>query len=381
MPVYFGNSGVMDMDVVRLMGVSVKSDSAIGYFGTGLKYAIATLLRNGCTVQIFTGGVTYNFVGVEKEIRGKKFQVILMNGEQLGFTTDLGRDWELWQAYRELHSNCLDENGIIRNQPVMGETLIVVHGKEFEQCYHDRHKIFISSEPLHFVDGVEIHPGRNSYVFYRGVRVHRLPKESMFTYNITNPMPLTEDRTARSAYDVEYRIETRLPAVPSEKFAEKLLRTKGDFWENSLDLSLCGAPSDEFLDVMERLYDDYTVNEKARMLLRKARGDKNHKPIVLTEVEKQTINEACEFVTKKLNARITPGDFTFIETAGPNVMAVCNSERQMLISRQAIANGAEFLAITMYEEWIHKTLGFADESRGMQQFLFDKILQLAKEMP
>ena len=32
-----------------------------------------------------------------------------MNGERLGFTTDLGKTWEMWQIFRELYSNMLDE--------------------------------------------------------------------------------------------------------------------------------------------------------------------------------------------------------------------------------------------------------------------------------
>lgn len=46
--IIFENSGEIDPQLISLIGVNVKeSESAIGYFGTGLKYAIACLARWG----------------------------------------------------------------------------------------------------------------------------------------------------------------------------------------------------------------------------------------------------------------------------------------------------------------------------------------------
>ena len=53
MTVYFANAGLIDLDVIRIMGVSVKTkDNPIGYFGTGLKFALSTLLRSGHKVTL-----------------------------------------------------------------------------------------------------------------------------------------------------------------------------------------------------------------------------------------------------------------------------------------------------------------------------------------
>ncbi|HEX4610447.1 MAG TPA: hypothetical protein VH092_19815, partial [Urbifossiella sp.] len=41
----FSNPGAIDINLVKLLGVSVKdSDNAIGFFGTGMKYALACTL-------------------------------------------------------------------------------------------------------------------------------------------------------------------------------------------------------------------------------------------------------------------------------------------------------------------------------------------------
>ena len=48
MSIIFTNQGEIDIRAVTTFGVSVKNDnSAIGMFGTGLKYAIAIILRHG----------------------------------------------------------------------------------------------------------------------------------------------------------------------------------------------------------------------------------------------------------------------------------------------------------------------------------------------
>lgn len=49
------------------------------------------------------------------------------------------------------------------------------------------------------------------------------------------------------------------------------------------------------------------------------------------------------------------------------------------IPETCIAKGIQWVASTIYEEWIHKHRGFPDRSRGMQQYLFDKIFELVQE--
>lgn len=186
MTIYFANKGTIDLDTIRTMGVSVKvNDNPIGYFGTGIKYAIATLLRTGHTVSLFTNGETVQFRLREKEIRGKKFELVFMDDEQLAFTSELGKNWEVWQAYRELASNTMDEGGSISGRFVEADTVFAVDGPEIGKAHDERNKIFLHSEPWLIADGVEVHRGKSHWLYYRGVRVQRLLKASRFTYNLT----------------------------------------------------------------------------------------------------------------------------------------------------------------------------------------------------
>lgn len=376
MSVYFCNSGCLELDVIRTMGVSVKSETAIGYFGTGLKYAIATLLRTDHEVTLIIDQDEYKFTARPKEIRGKTFHLVFMNEEQLSFTTDLGRDWKVWQAYRELYSNTLDERGSIGYIREEADTIFKVSGPEIDDVHGDRSSIFLQNEPWIVGDGVDIHRGRSSYVFYRGVRVHKLVKPSMFTYNFTCLMALTEDRTLASVYDMNYKFETRLPKIPDQEFAMKFLEPSWEGFESQLSVSSCYEPSEEFLDSLEYFKDDVRLNGRADML-KVHRNVEDHTIFELTDTETEKVQQACDLLKEKLNVVCFVDELFFVENLGPNVMAQAKAGK-IYITRQCLANGFDYLAITIYEEWIHTKMGYPDMTRGMQQFLFDKILELIK---
>lgn len=386
MTVYFSNKGNIDLDVIRTMGVSVKeTGNPIGYFGTGLKYAIATLLRTGHIVSLRTNGETIQFRTRPKEIRGQTFNMVYMDEEQLGFTTDLGKNWTLWQAYRELYSNCIDEGGTIGQTMVEDDTVFTVQkGRVFDMneqsiddIHAERNQIFLQGQPWLVGDGIDVHRGKSKYVYYRGVRVHKLLKPSRFTYNFTCQMMLTEDRTLASSYDMMYKLGTRLPRIADTDFSLKVLDPDWTGLEGDIDFSDCHDPSEEFLDGLEKYRANAKLKERNRDMLRTHRAVKEHEIFTLSEEQAATVREACAML-RKLNAIVHTEDFTFVEHLGPDVYAMVR-DGKIFITRQTIANGVDFLAITMYEEWIHDHLGYPDESRGMQQFLFDKILELIKQ--
>lgn len=145
-PIIFHNQGELDIRAVTTFGLSVKkNDNPIGYFGTGLKYAIAVLLREGCEIEIYSGKTQFKFYSQKDMFRGEECELIFMDGDdadhhQLPFTMALGRNWELWQAYRELYCNALDEDGGVcdKHEDAEGRenfTIINVRGEAFAECF------------------------------------------------------------------------------------------------------------------------------------------------------------------------------------------------------------------------------------------------------
>jgi len=377
MAIHFANPGNIELDAVTTMGVNVKeNDNPIGYFGTGLKYAIATLLRTGHSVTLKTDGTIYQFHSRPKEIRGKEFGMVFMNDQQLGFTIDLGKNWEVWHAYRELYSNCMDEHGTVSGVAQENDTVITVAGPDIANVHADRGKIFLQGEPWLVGDGIEVHRGKSQYLYYRGIRVHKLKRPSRLTYNITTEMRLTEDRTLASEYDAQYKIATKLPRIPNKDLAIKLVDPKNEdkFYEEFIDWSQCWDVSEEFLDGVEMYFNNAKLSETARNMVKKARKKEDFVEFMLDASQAQTATEACVLL-KKLNCNVRPSDYIFVEFLGEGIMALAKDGR-MYITRELVASGAEHLARGMYEEWLHVTMGYFDESRGMQNFLFNKLFEL-----
>ena len=112
--VYFDTPGLLDMRAVTTFGLSVKeNENPIGYFGTGLKYAIAILLRNGADLTISnSSGDVYSFSVNKDTFRNVEFNALAMHSSmrdvELPFTTELGKNWKMWMAFREMYCNTQD---------------------------------------------------------------------------------------------------------------------------------------------------------------------------------------------------------------------------------------------------------------------------------
>lgn len=217
------NEGLIDLDVIKIMGVNVKDgDNSIGVFGTGLKYAIAVFLREGIDFSVMRGLDEYAFTTEEKTIRGKSFDLCVMHGPydsvELGFTTELGKNWEVWQAYREIHSNCLDENGDIwtANKTTQKEN----HTSFCIDIDIDINDIFLNKaeRTLLYSDlSIEIYEGSSSCVYYRGIKAKHLKKPSIHTYNILRNSTLTEDRLLCYDYEITELIANTVSSMNKDE--------------------------------------------------------------------------------------------------------------------------------------------------------------------
>lgn len=132
----FSNSGEVEINAFKLLGASTKrsQEGKIGFFGTGLKYAVALMLREGINFKVFIGEKEVKLGVRQTEFGGTKVGVITVNGEKTSMTTDAGIDWQPWFAIREIYSNALDEGGTMELadsfNPEAGKTKIYVEMSE-----------------------------------------------------------------------------------------------------------------------------------------------------------------------------------------------------------------------------------------------------------
>lgn len=386
--VVFKNKGEIDPRSITTFGVSSKEgENPIGFFGTGLKYAIAILLRNGCEITIYSGLKKMEFSVKTQKIRVDSFGIVTMNKKPLGFTTELGKTWELWQAIRELYCNCTDESGdIFRTtnpdiQPSKGYTTIVVTGQKAHAVMDNIHEFILQSAPLEVLDGVEIHNGASDYVFYKGVRVHKLNKPSLYTYNIINRhLDLTEDRTMKYYWYANIYITGAI--AKAKKLFTDILLAADDVFEHNLDFSDLSNYSDEFLDGVAQLQRTCTtrLNISAVLGLHKTRPNSmpEPEPMSLTALETRRFVKAVDFLSS-IGIDISGYPIIFTEFLGEGILGQAKNEK-IYISRIPFNQGTKMLAGTIMEEYFHLKYKFNDCTYEMQNFLIDKIMTIGEQL-
>lgn len=107
------NQGEIIVEDLILFGSSSKrgDDTKIGQFGSGNKYALPKLIREGCTPIIYSGTKELKVETKRIDHRGFDRDVIFIDGKDSSITTDAGPKWDMWMALREIYSNAIDEGG------------------------------------------------------------------------------------------------------------------------------------------------------------------------------------------------------------------------------------------------------------------------------
>lgn len=410
MPIYFCNAEPINLMAFEIMGLHVKEgDQPIGHFGTGLKYGVATLLRLGCTIEVTrrthevaqTLLETITFETDRQEMRGKEFHRVVMvksdgvvkSRQPLGFTTELGKQWEAWMAFRELHSNVLDEGGVTSDQMPQGTwgTVIKVTGRAIEEAYQQMPRIFLDPR-LHRLESVdpeprcEIIPLVGKFIYYRGVRVGEFEAIApLATYNFRAKMALTEDRTLLLGYNTRYSIMASVMTLKDENFIRQVVLAQQPQFEAFLEFSEYLAPSESFLRVVERERKNHKLNASARKVWERANPDK----VALDWEDQETTSEVhlrqlekAYALLARLGVVMKREDFLVVRGLGADVMGLYSkSGDQILLAESTLDQGYRVIASTLYEEWLHKNEGLGDESRSMQNFLFNKLFAVLDSAP
>ncbi len=283
--VVFTNPGELDLRLLAVMGVNVKPQASghpIGQFGTGFKYALAVLLRSGVQIAIQSGLQQVRVITSRTELRGQEFETVELaerigEGEDeeiehfvpLGFTTQLGRNWQPWMAFRELWSNAQDEGGgnpeLVDQFPPAeaGITRIVLGGDVALAEFTKIGDWLVTSSPVVVIPGeLEIHPAAgNSAVFYRGIRVYSHEGKATYSYNILSDQTLTEDRTLDS-YSCRQAIVRAVAKVTDQQVAEVILLSQD--WEKGFDFDYISTMSPEFLAAVKTQREHQHFNRSAR---------------------------------------------------------------------------------------------------------------------
>lgn len=385
--ILFRNSGLIDLAAVSTFGASSKEgDNPIGYFGTGLKYAVAILLRSGATVRLHRGNRRFNFFSQPTRIRNDEFDVVYWQergkkAQSLGFTTRLGINWELWQAFRELYCNMLDEQGHAEKAADWSvgenETLFAVKHPEFEKLYADRHNIVLADTPHLKGENADAYLGSSKHLFYRGVRVATAERPTLYRYNITRSIDLTEDRTIKYAFQVRYALLKMIINSSDPEFVASVLTAPEDYYESKLDYTEAAynLPSDLFISTVRKLKGHARLNSTAVKYLASYLPKEEPSLAQLTDVQREDLKDgaalAVRVVPELHQYPIIPTEDLPDGTMGQVIIGV----NKIFIAVRTLSMGRRMIAGTLMEEFLHLKHGLDDCSRPMQNWLIDRLMQ------
>lgn len=381
----FHSPTVLPIEAATTMGVSVKeSDNAIGKFGTGLKYAIAGVLRLGGRIRITIEGQPYLFTAKPTEIRGKAFSVVHCNDVPCGFTTDLGKHWEPWQLFRELASNSLDEGGSLgAAAPADAVTVIDVRCPEVEAAGRDEGVFLRDGLPvlLSGAIGATVHETPSRHYYFRGIRAGSFPCEAPVTVNVTNGS-LSEDRlldlaTVRS----ELAWAVRVPTTWDREFMRSVITQGdvGDFWVDNLNPYIIQSmPHNDLMDWLDERPKTiaHPHIRKAYRTWKESRGGA-YVPCEWPAGTDDLVTLAERLCTH-IGVDIIPRNklfFTRDLDDGTLAVTMTDSRQVWLSTKLAMMGRDEFLAGYL-EEAVHAMTGLADETRAFQNVFIGLVVRL-----
>lgn len=408
----FTNKGEVPVNAFKLLGASNKREdqSKIGFFGTGLKYAIAVLLREDVEFKVFSGLQEVKIGVRSTSFLDQKVQVITVNNEKTSITIEAGIDWEGWFAIREIYSNALDEGGSIEIEeikPEAGSTKIYVEmdSTKLGDVFQNWQKYFANKRPALYKNEygriLAKLPGNQNYNVYRkGILSYKRQAVSLFDYDL-NSLDINESRVAKYSWQALEKSSDLLAKSDSSQINEFINLSKdpkrSDYveWQNEF-WDYTGSFSPIWLEIIndrELIPNDYAgsypkstnglvLPDKLIKKLREYFG----KQVKVFGEDKAYIpleDQSGLDVIKKSLSRLKELGFTY---TGPVTIVnfkdkLCLGQyenKEILISESALHLTDSDLDLVMLEEILHAQSGFGDYTREFQTYIINTILSISK---
>lgn len=417
------NKGLMDINSLKLLGASSKrgDTSKIGMFGSGNKYALAYLLRNNYEVLIYSGKDEIKLTTKLTKLRDKEFNVICINGEETSITTEFGKDWEFWQAIREIYCNAVDEGGYnmeyvstiipfetethfyIRTRPEVTE--FVSH---FDDYFAQNKKVLFECKQ----GKILAKSGNSKLTLYRkGIKCFETKYESIFDYDLSE-IDIDENRLVKYSWYVAPEIWNLVYRCNNEELIRTILFGCGDdkyIEHNSGEYSSPNTSlmSKEYINVLNtieiapsnmsgllnteerqsvtiipsKIFEQAKSHITNENLPTKFKVYKGHiyREIKIDNLHQSTLNKAYDFFkecnyTKPLQYDVKVGIFEDKKVLGFADM----NNNEIVLSDNCLDKGVQCVIEVMIEEFIHLKYEVKDETRGFQNSIITEFVNLLK---
>jgi hypothetical protein len=427
------NNGELNPHALTLMGASTKrhDNSKIGFYGSGNKYAIALLLRLGVPFEIFSGTRAIIPVTERIEFGNEVFDKIKFNVEtevpgcfmpiETSLTVQMGPQWEPWFAVRELYCNAVDEGGcqvVPMTSTVAGaegKTRFFIGINEHIEPVLSKWNTYFSSDRIDLfaeLPGVRLYFRQNKgmRVYRKGILVYENDKlNSVFDYDVDEAQ-INESRVLENTYYLQWNLQRTIAAHGDRDVIKRLLLgmhmaelektelfEKGmdfrygitnnvDNWKGAIDgfqfvnSNVAGRYADEVKQdstlilpsaLLHILQD--SVNEELPAYGIPRKGVVScFKPFVLNEDQIMVLTNATRFL-KNAGVTITSEiKVVRFDDDGDRMGMADMGGKIIYVGSRAFDQGTKIVARVILEEHVHITERLHDETRNLQNYLFDK---------
>jgi len=410
--------GEIDIQAFTLIGASTKvgDETKIGMYGSGNKYAIASLMRQGIDFKVFSGEDEIVFAVNSQSFRGQDFKVITVNGAETSLTTSMGgKDWNTaFAPIREIYSNALDEDSdstLQRTTEVVAEKgytkFFVEMTEEVGHFYKNIHLYFCSTNPkiLETSNRGTIYTNTDdgkARVFRKGILAYYNERQkALFHYNLQE-VDINESRVLK----YNFQIDTQVAKIFKESrnsvlINNLLLGLKGgnagylehgldwDTWGDFSDtwLEVCGdkkfAPA-EYLDMFdkEELEGAYILPAKLLKALKTqftdlnvlGIGSKTDDIFIQSSPSQILVNKVIDAVallnSTRYKERLEGASIEYVKFSKENIQGLALHDT-IYLSTKLDAEDVNTIAKIIIEENEHNRSGFKDETRRFQDHLFN----------
>jgi hypothetical protein len=410
------NKGLIELAALKLVGASTKDgQSSIGQFGSGNKYALAYLLRNNYKVRIFSGKEEIKITLEPVILRDETYMVICFNGETTSITTNMGKQWECWQAVREIYSNAKDE----------GEESFGLTSKVAPKDNQTHFYIEVKAELLSIVENFDnyfansdkvlaVIPGYGRILkksnpdkvnlFRKGIKCYVTNKEnSLYDYDFEN-VTVGEDRLISYPWVIKDRIAELLTKCENRKIIKVYLNsinnpaliestTKDAYFGDFSTMFVAEMQDNVFYPAEQAGYAPDEDRVKAisvpQSLLSKAKAFLSKRNILPTFqsllgtsetlFEEVTLNALQQEVMNKVEHFCQEVNFdykypiVYVNFFDKEILGMAH-DGKILLSTNSINAGAVVVMGTIIEEYAHLESKFSDCTRGFQTFLINMLV-------
>lgn len=417
------NKGEIDINSLILMGGSTKRNDpkAIGRFGSGNKYAIATLLKNGIDFKIFAGEKQVEIRTEKVKFRDVELDKIFIDGVETSLTMQMGPDWIEWFAIREQLSNAVDEGecNIVSSTDIIsgkeGKTRFYLELVPKIQEVVDNWDTYFTQDRIDCLEEnkygkIFINLSRdNSVVLFRkGIRSYDSKTPSLYHYDCPE-FEINESRVIASTYGANQIVSNTLAFCKNEQVIRNVLKNAyiqktyentcwssiftenlGPVWRKAIgNHRIIVAEVGGWYEEEARKYDCYIVTDTLAKMIKRNFPDVVvygvlddgtqevlKKSYEMGDREKFLLKECDNFFKEtsySVDYPIEVVDFEDEDTLG------LAESGTIYLSRKLFNMGKREIAVTIVEENEHLKTKFKDCSRALQQHFINMFISTLEE--